>query len=209
MKVKLLEITPNAETLIEYAGRIAHDSNIGYYCSTLKPGGFIQNLIEWGHESVLEHASATFLITEVSRVFSHQLVRHRLASYTQRSQRYVSEGDSKYVLPLSVALDQDAYLLYDKFMRASKKVYKELIDLKIPKEDARFVLPNATKTEIIMTANFRQLRHMIKLRTSKHAQWEIRYVFIWILKVLAKECPQVFGDLLEDARKEKENGKVK
>lgn len=201
MEIKLLEITPNAEALIEYVGGISHDSNVDKYDGTVRKDNFIKKLIEMGHESVLEHASASFSISRVSRAFSHQLVRHRLASYTQRSQRYVSESNFDTVLPLTVALNYDAGLLYDKFMDESKKVYQELINLKIPKEDARFVLPNATETEIVMSANFRQWRHMINLRTSKHAQWEINFVFVIILKELAIQCPKVFGDLLEENRK--------
>lgn len=192
MEVKLIYITPNPEKVIEEAGRTAHESFDRMTPESHK--NFIRMLLKLGHESVLEHAVASFRISGVSRSFTHQLVRHRIASYTQKSQRYVNESNFDYVIPDTIAKNDEALRIYDKFMQNCRFVYQDLIKLGIPKEDARFVLPNATKTEIVLTANFRELRHMIKLRGGKEAQWEIRRVFIEILKILKEYAPTVFED---------------
>lgn len=192
MEVKLIYITPNPEKVIEEAGRTAHESFERMTPESHK--NFIRMLLRLGHESVLEHAVASFRISGVSRSFTHQLVRHRIASYTQKSQRYVNESNFDYIIPDTIANKGEALKIYDEFMQNCRLVYQNLIKLGIPKEDARFVLPNATKTEIVLTANFRELRHMIKLRGSKEAQWEIRRVFIEILKILKEHAPTVFED---------------
>lgn len=192
MEVKLIYITPDAEKIIEFAGRVSHESY-----ERVTPEShikFIRMLKKLGHESVFEHAVASFLISGVSRSLTHQLVRHRIASYTQKSQRYVDESNFDYVIPDTIKRNEASLNIYINFMDECKNIYKKLIDLGIPKEDARFVLPNATKTEIVLTANFRELRHMIKLRGSKEAQWEIRKVFIEILKILKEHAPTVFED---------------
>lgn len=192
MEVKLIYITPNPEKIIEEAGRTAHES-----FDKLTPEShikFIRMLLKLGHESVLEHAVASFRISGVSRSLTHQLVRHRIASYTQKSQRYVNESNFDYVIPDTIKNNEEALKIYKDFMEITRDTYKKLINIGIPKEDARFVLPNATKTEIVLTANFRELRHMIKLRGSKDAQWEIRRVFIEILKILKEYAPTVFED---------------
>jgi thymidylate synthase (FAD) len=194
LDVKLIYITPNPEKIIEEAGRTAHES-----FDRLTPDShvkFIRMLLKLGHESVLEHAVASFRISGVSRSLTHQLVRHRIASYTQKSQRYVNESNFDYVIPYTILANNEALIIYKDFMERTRDVYKKLINLGIPKEDARFVLPNATKTEIVLTANFRELRHMIKLRGSKEAQWEIRNVFIEILKILKEYAPTVFEDFV-------------
>ncbi len=192
MEVKLIYITPNPEKVIEEAGRTSHESFDRMTPESHK--NFIRMLLKLGHESVLEHAVASFRISGVSRSFTHQLVRHRIASYTQKSQRYVNESNFDYVIPDTIAKNDEALKIYDEFMQNCKFVYQDLIKLGIPKEDARFILPNATKTEIVLTANFRELRHMIKLRGGKEAQWEIRRVFIEILKILKEHAPTVFED---------------
>lgn len=192
MKVELIYITPDCEKVIERAGRVSHQSfEKEREDSHIK---FIRMLIKLGHTSVLEHAVASFKISEVSRALTHQLVRHRIASYTQKSQRYVDESNFTYVIPPSIEKESDALNIYINFMSNCKDTYKKLVELGIPKEDARFVLPNATKTEIVLTANFRELRHMISLRGSKDAQWEIRKLFIEILKILKSYAPTVFED---------------
>lgn len=194
MKVELLYITPEPEKVIEKAGRVAHQSfDKETPDSHIK---FIRMLIKLGHTSVLEHAVASFKISGVSRSLTHQLVRHRIASYTQKSQRYVDESTFEYVTPDKIKENEVALNLYNNFMNYCKETYKKLKELGIPKEDARFVLPNATKTEIVLTANFREFRHMISLRGSKEAQWEIRRMFIEILKILKEYAPTVFEDFI-------------
>jgi len=179
MKVKLLSITPNVEKLIEEAGRTAYLS--GDKTNEGSEKKFIKRIVKMGHESVLEHASATFRIEGGSRAFTHQEVRHRLCSFTQQSQRYVNEI---------------ANMLFNTFLGYAKIVYKLLQSLGIKNEDARFVLPNAIESEIVVTANLRQWRHVIGLRGEKHAQWEIRAIIIEILKILKKEAPTVFEDFI-------------
>ncbi len=188
MKVELLSITPDAEKLIEKAGRTSHQSAGG---NTEK---FIRMLIRLGHHSVLEHACATFRIKGVSRALTHQLVRHRLASYTQKSQRYVSEENFGYVEPESIKENKDAHSIFTEFMNGAKEAYSKLKEIGITNEDARFVLPNAVTSEIVVTANFREWRHIIELRGSSGAQWEIKEMAIKILEILKKHIPAVFSD---------------
>lgn len=195
MKVKLLAITPNAEKLIEEAGRTCYRSEAkkGYKLGTL-----INALIKSGHESVLEHASATFRIKGISRALSHQLVRHRLASYSQQSQRYVKESQFDYVIPPSISeLGATAEDEFRSDMRLIQEMYNKWKGRGIKNEDARFVLPNACCTEIVMTCNMREWRTVFNLRCTKHAQWEIRRMCDEILKQLWKECPHVFADIKE------------
>jgi len=195
MNIELLAITRNAEKLIERAGRTA-------YLSFAKQGKgsekkFIKLLLK-GHISVLEHASATVRVRVVSRAFTHQMVRHRLCSFTQQSQRYVNEARFNYIEPESIKSNQEAHSLFVKFMENTKDVYARLQELGIKNEDARFVLPNPTESQIVVTANFRQWHHIIELRASLHAQWEIRKVASKILKILKKHAPTVFGDFAID-----------
>jgi len=139
MKVELLNITKDAEKLIELAGRTAYQSQ--ERITENSASEFIKKLIKMGHTSVCEHASATFLINDISRACSHQLVRHRLASYTQKSQRYVNEESFSYVIPESIKNDGRALDIYLQSMELLDQYYKYLHELKIPKEDCRFLLP--------------------------------------------------------------------
>lgn len=196
MTVELIAITPNAEVVIEKAGRTC-------YCSTPKaqPAGeknLIHRIIKNGHHSVLEHASATFRITGVSRSFTHQLVRHRLCAFSQRSQRYVNEKSFAFVEPESIREKTEAHRLFEEFMADAKNAYCKLQELGIKNEDARFVLPNAVQSEIVLSANFRELRHIFCVRCDRHAQWEIREVALQMLRIMKKEAPLVFGDFVID-----------
>src|SRR3990170_1849655 len=141
MKVELLAITPNSEELIETAGKACYQSQKRDEHRNRKH--FIEGLIKNGHYSVLEHAYATFRISGVSRSATHQLVRHRLCSFTQQSQRYVDESNFNYVEPDPIKNNSKAHILFTKFMEEAKRSYSELQRLGIKNEDARFVLPNA------------------------------------------------------------------
>lgn len=198
MKVELLFITPNAEKLIETAGRTSYLSHDKPHVNSKKK--FIYMLIVKGHHSVLEHAYATFRISGVSRAFTHQLVRHRLCSFTQQSQRYVDEGNFNYVEPHLIRDNPEAHIIFTHFIQEVKRIYSELQKLGITNEDARFILPNAVESEIVVTANFRQWRHIIGLRGSPDAQWEIREVAIEILKTLKNHAPAVFEDFEIDEK---------
>jgi thymidylate synthase (FAD) len=200
MKVELLSITPDAEKLIETAGRISHLSYDKQTEDSYKE--FIKRIIKLGHFSILEHAYATFKISGISRACSHQLVRHRICSFTQQSQRYVDESNFEYIIPDSVRNNLKAYELFTEFVNKAKSVYIELLKLGIKKEDARYVLPNATTTQIIMTANFREWRHIIELRGNINSQWEIRRIMIEILKILKSYAPNCFEDFEIDEERE-------
>ena len=190
--VELLAITPDAEKLIEEAGRTC-------YLSLSKitensSDNFIRAAVRRGHESILEHASATFKISGASRSFTHQLVRHRLASFSQQSQRYVEESEFNYIVPPSIASDPEALKVFRDYMETAREVYSRLREKGMLKEDARFVLPNALESQIVFSANFRELRHVFALRLEKAAQWEIRLVCLEMLKIMQKKAPMVFGD---------------
>jgi thymidylate synthase (FAD) len=196
MKVELLSVTPNAEKTIELAGRSCYQSYEKQTADSYER--FIKMLIKSGHFSVLEHASATFRISGVSRALTHQLVRHRVASYSQKSQRYVSEIEFEYVVPDKIKNNKEAMELYKDVMNYLNKNYKKMASMNIPKEDARYILPNACSTEIVVTANFREYRHIFELRCHPKAQLEIRKVAIKMLEELKKVAPVCFYDLIID-----------
>ncbi len=150
-----------------------------------------------GHESVFEHACFTFRVEGISRVTSHQLVRHRLASYTQQSQRYVKLKNPKFIMPESVANSefQDEFLY---ILEKSSQLYRKMVENGIRKEDARFVLPQGIETKIVITMNGRELRHFFKLRCSKEAQWEIRNLAKEMLKKAYHVAPILFEDLYQE-----------
>jgi len=154
----------------------------------------IQKWLDVGHESMIEHACATFYI-RASRVLTHELVRHRLASYSQRSQRYVKETEPRYIEPPPIKDNESAHKQFEEAMTACWRAYGDLLAKGIKAEIARYVLPNACETQIICTWNFREIRHIIKLRTSKRALPEFRAVAEEISKIAKEIAPQVFADL--------------
>jgi len=191
MKIELIAITPNAEAVIERAARVCYQSQ-----DRIEEGSaqvFLPKLLAMGHESPFEHASATFLIDGCSRAMTHQLVRHRMMSVSQKSQRYVSEGGFDYVVPESLAADRRDDFRRD--METIRQMYARWKDAGLRNEDARFVLPNACSTEIMITANFREFRHIFRVRCTRHAQWEIRAACLRMLDLLCEQAPAVFGDL--------------
>lgn len=190
MKVELIVITPDCERVIEEAGRTCYKSQVG------NPT-IIKNWINVGHESVIEHASATFRISEISRALTHQLVRHRIASYSQQSQRYVNENGFGFIIPPTIENHEDDRLfkMYCDVMDTLQQTYEMFIANGVPKEDARFVLPNACHTEIVVSMNFRAMRNFFKLRLDSHAQWEIRWMANLMLKIVKDQAPNVFYDM--------------
>jgi len=160
---------------------------------------FIRRIIKVGHESVIEHAVFTFRVEGISRACSHQWVRHRICSFSQRSQRFVREDEMSYVIPSFDYLERhardDANAVFAFVMKDVWDAYSELLSLGVKPEDARFVLPNACETKIYWTANARELRHFFKLRLSKHAQWEIRILACKIYDLVVKVAPALFDDL--------------
>lgn len=212
MKVELLAITPDAEAVIEQAGRVCYRSESKAVCDcnkhwadtshapicalVLKRRAFIQARLKDAHESIVEHASATFQISGISRACSHQLVRHRLASYSQESQRYVKLGpEAEWVVPPSVAESPERLRAFQSAMCTAGAAYDQLLELGCKPEDARMVLPNATPTVIVMSTNFREWRHFLRMRLDKHAQWEIRNLAMVIGYTLWNLAPACFDDV--------------
>ncbi|HPB81283.1 MAG TPA: FAD-dependent thymidylate synthase [Spirochaetota bacterium] len=195
-EITLLAATPNAEKLIEEAGRTCYLSLDKITDDSER--NFIRRCIRNGHHSILEHATASFRIKGASRAFTHQLVRHRLASFSQQSQRYVNEEEFNYIIPPEIAGNPEAVDIYRNFINHARETYQKLRKTGIKKEDARFVLPNALESQIVFSANFRELRFIFALRLQKSAQWEIRRVFTDILIIMQKEAPSVFGDYIID-----------
>ena len=190
VEVRLLAVTPDAEKLIETAGRLCWDTQD----KTGTVPDRIQKWLEVGHESMIEHACATFHI-RASRVLTHELVRHRLASYSQRSQRYVKETEPRYIEPPEIRDNEAARQRFEEAMSASWQAYDNLLQNGVKAEIARYVLPSACETQIICTWNFREIRHVIKLRTSKRALPEFRAVAHEIRQIVKEIAPQVFADL--------------
>jgi thymidylate synthase (FAD) len=154
---------------------------------------FIERLIKMGHESPLEHASATFRIRNCSRAMTHQLVRHRLMAVCQQSQREVDEENFSYVLPESIKPEHIDD--FHKDMETIRQMYHKWRERDLKKEDARFVLPNACTSEVVVSANFREWRHIFKLRISPKAQWEIRKACLEILYILKENTHDCFCDI--------------
>lgn len=206
--VELMAITPGGEDVIERACRTCYLS-FHRYDPPNSTEELIQKVIKKRHHSVLEHASATFRIKGGSRVFTHELVRHRFISPSQESQRYVCYADKpnrkktkdyEIVTPQTIIRAElpgkvnSAAEPYAEAIANCYHLYEELLDAGVPPEDARYVLPNATVSEIVITANFRELRHFFCVRTNPRAHWEIREIAIEMLKIMKEEAPIVFGD---------------
>lgn len=197
----------DGEKLIEYAGRMC-------YQSWSNPAGrsnkdYIANMLDHGHLSVIEHAVATFSMEGISRSCTHELVRHRHFSFSQVSQRYVSEDQARMVEPDCVAADPDAHRIFVETAARAQEAYRQIYAIlaerfsavedrtlrrKLARQAARSVLPNATETRIVMTGNFRAWRHFIRMRANEHADVEIRAVAIAICRKLQELSPAVFGD---------------
>lgn len=197
MKIKLLRHTADAELLCGAAALTSTKSgNPSEIFAKMKPETaqrIIRGVTSCGHGSVIEHASFTFSLEGVSRAMTHQLVRHRIASYTQQSQRYVTyDALESYVTPKSISDRPEAKRAFDETLEAILKTYQKLLELKIPKEDARFILPNAAKTNIIVTMNARELRHFFNLRCCRRTQWEMREAAVEMLKQAKKAAPALF-----------------
>ena len=176
---------------IEKAGRTCYKSEDRITEQSAK--GFVRKLIERRHESVLEHESITVRFV-CDRGVSHEIVRHRLASYSQESQRYVRyNGDIEFINPRMP--NAKAYEAWKKLCERAEETYKELLSYGVQPQQARSVLPNSTKTEIVMTANLREWRHFLKLRTAKAAHPQMRELTVPLLKELQERIPVVFDDI--------------
>jgi len=189
VKVALMDYTPDPEQKIVAIAKLSHGGDPFKIYSKKEIEIFINKLIDWKHFSVFEHASATFYIKGISLNCSHQFVRHRLFSYLQKSRRYCAD-DPNFIIPDSLKNNKDVEDLFKK----SLNLYNNLIANGIEPEDARFILPTATETELIVTGNFREFMHFLKLRLDKHAQWEIREVANQIFGYLKRVAPIIFNE---------------
>lgn len=197
MTIELLASTPNPELTIAHAASTCYDSKP----KELEPARkMIKAIIKSGHESCVEHASATFVLDGISRVVTHELVRHRIGfSYSQRSQRYVNEHNPSYVIPEEIGGSPKALEVFQEAMNAAWAAYSKLQAVGMRNEIARYVLPNACTTKITVTANFRAWRNFLKLRCSKRAQPEIRELAYKLLDELCKIAPACFEDLKDES----------
>jgi len=199
MNVTLIEHTPNPELTVALAARLCYSpsaiSELRHKLEATDIEKFLNKIMALGHYSVLEHISFTFGMEGISRVTTHQLVRHRIASFSQQSQRYVSHKDEfTSIMPDSIAENADARQIFAFMSETVHKAYAQLVDMGIPPEDARYILPNATETKIIMTMNARELLHFFALRCCQRAQWEIREMSIEMLRLVKKVAPIVFRE---------------
>lgn len=196
MKVTLINFTPEPEKTVAAAARLCYSplgvENLMGNFSQEENRQFIKKLVELGHLSPLEHVSFTFAIEGVSRNLSHQLVRHRIASYSQRSQRHVNEAGFAYVIPPSIQQNPEALALYQEKMAELQQAYEELARL-VPKEDARYVLPGACETKLVATFNARSLLNFFQQRCCQRAQWEIRALAQEMLALVRKVAPSIFA----------------
>ncbi|HHY18653.1 MAG TPA: FAD-dependent thymidylate synthase [Firmicutes bacterium] len=196
--VKLINYTKEPERVIAAAARLCYSERSGEdlfeNLSDEEVKKLVKNILNLGHYSVLEHVSFTFSISGISRVTTHQLVRHRVGcSYSQRSQRYIKEDNFDYIIPPSIQERPELLEKYNETMENLNNLYEEFAQV-VPKEDARYLLPQAIESKIMVTYSLRALLHFIKLRTCRRAQWEIQ-TLAW--KML-KEAKQVAPLLLEN-----------
>ena len=199
MNVTLIEHTPNPELTAALAARLCYSpssiSELRHKLEATDIEKFLNKIMALGHYSVLEHISFTFGMEGISRVTTHQLVRHRIASFSQQSQRYVSHKDEfTSIMPDSIAENADARQIFAFMSETVHKAYAQLVEMGIPPEDARYILPNATETKIIMTMNARELLHFFAMRCCQRAQWEIREMSIEMLRLVKKVAPVVFRE---------------
>ena len=225
LKVKLISYSAEAEKIITAAGKLCYSSaDIDTMMDGIDEESadyFVDMLIRLGHESVIEHASYTFAVEGLSRATLAQLTRHRIASFSVQSQRYVNMSDFKYVIPPSVSANPEALAAFEELIAAANEKYDIISEhlqkdnfekltegksnltereikeyskqaAKLANEDARFILPMACETKIIMTMNARALYNFFKLRTCERAQWEIRELAEKILKLLKEVSPVLF-----------------
>ncbi len=220
MKVILISHTPDPERVIATAAKLCYSSSD---ITSLRDGltddkvaDFVEMLASIGHESVMEHVSFTFGIEGISRACSHQLVRHRIASYSQKSQRYVNENGFEFITPPEIESVPEAKAFFEEEMQRITESYDKLADIltekhkerfvsegmdekaaaskarKLANEDARFILPNACETKIVVTMNVRSLFNFFKHRCCNRAQWEIRAVADEMLRLCYSAAPNVF-----------------
>lgn len=196
MKAKLIAHTPEPDRTCAAAAYTTYSkrepSKILEGMTEEKAKEVLRRVVGCGHHSVIEHANFTFAIEGISRACSHQLVRHRIASYSQQSQRYVKFDSVNYVTPGTIAEKKEALEEYGRAIGGSIKAYDKLLKLGIPAEDARYLLPNSAHTNLVMSMNARELVHFFRLRCCERAQWEIKELAVEMLREVKKAAPILF-----------------
>lgn len=206
LRVSLLQHTPDPDRAVAIAGRLCYApvsaAELQEQMGDDDVAKLVRILVRSGHHSALEHAAFSFAVDGVSRACTHQLVRHRVASYNQQSQRYVNFGAAdSFIVPPSIAANPAAEAVFLKAMQAAREAYDELVELGLAEgrtresvqEDARFVLPGAAETKIVVTMNARELRHFFQVRCCNRAQWEIREL-AWRMRGMVKDlAPNLFA----------------
>ncbi|NLV81519.1 MAG: FAD-dependent thymidylate synthase [Synergistaceae bacterium] len=194
--LKLIAFTPNAANVVAASAKLCYSpsgaADILEGLDSKKIESFLKMLNETGHMSPFEHVSYTFAIEGISRVATHQLVRHRLASYSQQSQRYVEMNVPSCIVPPSILENEYALEIFQKQVDFTWECYKKLVLLGIAKEDARFILPHGAESRIVVTMNARELHLFFSLRLCKRAQWEIREVARQMFMLVRKASPELF-----------------
>lgn len=203
LKVELLSMTPEGETLVALAAKLCYANSdvasLKEKVSANDQSAFLRKILESGHLSVVEHVSLTFAVEGVSRALLAQLTRHRIASFSVQSQRYVSlEKGFNYILPPRIQeLGEEVAARYHAQMAQMHTWYLEWQEVlgqgEKGNEDARFVLPNACETRLVMTMNARELKHFFKLRCCERAQWEIRALATEMLRIARAKLPGLFS----------------
>ncbi len=199
MNVELLQYPENPERAVATAARLCYAPvGAAELMETMPPErvkSVLSTIMKSGHFSTLEHVSYTFAVDGVSRALTHQLVRHRLASFNQQSQRYVKFSDGvETVKPHTVEENEEASRVFDEVIETVIEGYQKLLDMGIPAEDARYLLPNAAETKIVITMNIRELLHFFSLRCCNRAQWEIREMAHKMLELVRPTAPYIFMD---------------
>lgn len=196
VKVEMLNWTPDPERTVALSARLCYSSagikELQEKLETADVERLLEMVTSRGHHSVLEHASFTFGVEGVSRVLTHQLVRHRLASYSQQSQRYVKAEEFGYIVPPSVAANGEALRVFRQAMGQARKAYSTLLGMGIHREDCRYVIPQGVETKIVVTMNARELLHFFELRCCERAQWEIRNLAKEMLGQCRRVAPLIF-----------------
>ena len=197
MRVYLLSGTPDPDGLVAAAARICYSdvaaSDLLKQESAALSARLLKELRLSGHHSPFEHASFTFGADGLSRVASHQLVRHRVASFSQQSQRYVKMDKTEVVVPESISCNPEALKLFKEQVERCHESYMKLIGIGIPAEDARFILPHGWETKLVLTMNARELHHFFSLRTCRRAQWEIQELARKMLFFVRNVSPLLFN----------------
>lgn len=195
--IELLTYTPEPERLVAVAARRSYDKRsamqIWEQMTDAEVARLLHQVIRHGHTSVLEHINFTFAIEGISRALSHQLVRHRIASYTQQSQQRIDERDFAFTVPPEIRKNSELAKEFQEKVKALAEFYNRAIETGIPRGQARYILPNACATRIIMTMNARSLFNLISQRTCGIEEWEFRMVASKLHQILLGLAPNIFS----------------